>query len=358
MNYREATLLAETGITADKVEIIDLDFRDICSRLDIFYRYSASKHGMDDYGYADITKIEIVDGSDVLMSVSGAECQALNIYNRGAPSMSYGQHWSGNSEFNTFGVDFGRFLWDRDYAFDPSKYTNPQLKVSVDFGTTDTGITTSYLTVKAHMFDDRKVTPRGYMMAKEHFSYTCGADGTYEYVELPQDYPIRQMILRAYRSGYEPWNVIEDVRLDINNEAKVPFDINVEEYFRSRVGVDPVVEEYFIAEGQGSAITYFVTPTQYWCCPIFQPQSELTTQTVAFFRGGTGSINADANANLYGIVRGHLPHHCVRFPFGMKDDPSDWFNVAAIDKARLRLEAGGSGTDGTGAIVLEQLRTY
>jgi len=358
MNYREATLLAETSITADKVEIIDLDFRDICSRLDIIYRFAASKHGMDSYGYADISKIEIVDGSDVLMSVTGAECQALNIYNRKCPTMSHGQHVGTLSEFNTFGVDFGLSLWDREFAFDPSKFTNPQLKISVDFGTTDTGITTSYLTVKAHMFDERRVTPRGYLMAKEHYSYTCGADGTYEYVELPQDYPIRQMLLRAYYSGIEPWYVIEDIRLDLNNEAKVPFDINIEEYHRKNKGVDPVVEEDFIIHPTGSAVTYYVTPTSY-----YTPLGGSTMSTNGLYfnsipKGGVMEVISASAGQYRGTVRGYLPHHCIRFPFGLQDDPADWFNVARIDKARLRLEAGSQGNTGTGAIVLEQLRSY
>lgn len=358
MNYREATLLAETAIDADKVETIDLDFRDICSRIDILYRYAASKHGMDDYNYADITKIEIVDGSNVLYSLSGAECQALNIYNRRCPTMSHGQHWEANSEFMTFGIDFGLTLWDRDYAFDPSKYVNPQLKITVDFGTSDTGISTSYLTVKAHMFDERRATPRGFMMAKEHYQYTCGADGTYEYVELPQDYPIRQMLIRAYRSGYEPWYQIEDVRLDLNNEAKIPFDLNLEEYHRRNKGVDSMVQELFAAQIPTSATNYYVTPTDYYTNLTFMGHQDGEAYHSAIARGGKLQLIATAAQAGRGLVTGWLPHHCVRFPFGLKDDPSDWFNVARTDKARLRLEAGTSGVEGTGAIVLEQLRTY
>lgn len=358
MNYREATLLAETSITADKVETIDLDFRDIVSRLDITYRYSASQHGMNDYAYADVTKIEIVDGSDVLMSLSGAECQALNIYNRECRTMSHGQHMTSNSEFQTFGIDFGRSLWDKEYAFDPSKFVNPQLKVTIDHATSDTGITTSYLAVKAHMFDERKVTPRGFLMAKEHYSYTCGADGSYEYVELPQDYPVRQMLLRAYRSGYEPWNVIEDVRLDINNEAKIPFDLNIEEYHRRSKGTDPLVEEYFMAQVADSETTFYVTPTDYWMPLTGMCNGAYIIYNSSVARGGKLLLTANTTTQIRGVVSGYLPNHCVRFPFGLKDEPSDWFNVGAIDKARLRLEAGSSGTSGTGAIVLEQLRTY
>lgn len=357
MNYREATLLAETSITADKVEIIDLDFHDIVSRLDIMYRFAASKHGMDSYGYADISKVEIVDGSDVLYSLDGGELQALNIYNRKCPTMSHGQHWESNSEFETFGIDFGRTLWDRDFAFDPSKFVNPQLKVTVDFATTDTGATPTYLKVKAHMFDERRVTPRGFLMAKEHYSYSIGTDGTYEYVELPQDYPIRKMLIKAYASGYEPWYQIEGIRLDLNNEAKIPFDVNVEEYHRSRKGVDPMVQELFGAQVSDSATTYYVTPTDYYTNVTFMGHTVEPVYHSAIARGGKLQlIGASANAGR-GLVTGWLPNHCIQFPFGLEDEPTDWFDPTRVDKARLRLEAGSGGT-GTGAIILEQLRTY
>lgn len=357
MNYRYATLLAETTLDADKTEIIDLDVHDIISRLDIFYRYSASKHGMDSYGYADIEKIEIVDGSDVLFSLTGGECQALNIYNRKVPTMAHGQHWSANSEFNTFGIDFGRKLWDKVLAFDPTKYVNPQLKITVDYGTSDTGITASYLTVKAHMFDEKAVSPTGFLMAKEHYSYSIGADGTYEYVELPQDYLIRKMLVKAYASGYEPWYQIEDIRLDINNEAKIPFDVNVEEYHRSRKGVDPLVEEGFEIEATTTNRVYYITPTDYYGNVFGLPSNANDVYQSTHPRGGKMTMIAGAQTQFRGFARGYLPNHCIHFPFGIEDDPTDWFDPTTVEKARLRLEAGSGGT-GTGAIVLEQLRPY
>lgn len=357
MNYRYATLLSETSITADKTQIIDLDVHDIMSRLDIFYRYSGSQHAMDSYGYADIEKIEIVDGSDVLFSLTGGECQALNINNRKCPTMTHGQHRHGDSEMQVFGIDFGRTLWDRELAFDPTKYTNPQLKITVDFGTSDTGISTSYLTVKAHMFDERKVTPTGFLMAKEHYSYTIGDDGSYEYVELPQDYLIRKMLVKGYLAAYEPWHQIEDIRLDINNEAKIPFDVNVEEYYRTRKGVDQLVESALLVQVDTTGnCVYYVEPTDYWVAPVLTPIGE-STISMGNPRGGKLTLTASTTASCAGIVRGYLPNHCIHFPFGIENDPTDWFDPTGVDKARLRLESG-SDDGGVGAIVLEQLRPY
>jgi len=357
MNYRYATLLAETAIAADKVQQIDLDIRDVISRLDIFYSYSASQHAMDTYGYADITKIEVVDGSDVLWSLSGGECQALNINARRCPTMTHGQHRQGDTEMQVFGVDFGRSLWDRELAFDPTRFNNPQLNITVDFGTTDTGITASALKVMAHMFDERKVSPRGFIMAKEHYSYTVSTAGSYEYVEFPADYPIRRMLLKAYASGYEPWYQIKSARLDLDNEAKIPFDIGLEEYYRTRKGIDQLVEDAFFVQVPTTSATWYVTPTDYWVAPLLTPIGESTVFGESFRGGKLTSLDASVTASCAGLVRGYLPNHCFNFPFGLENEIDDWFVPAISGKARLRLEAG-TGATGTGAVVLEQFRPY
>jgi len=194
-------------------------------------------------------------------------------------------------------------------------------------------------------------------MAKEHYSYSIGSDGTYEYVELPQDYPIRKMIVKAYASGYEPWYQIEDIRLDLNNEAKIPFDVNVEEYYRTRKGVDPEVEEGFYVQPAAGGADYYITPTDYYAMVIANATNDGYVYADGICKGGKVTVKASSTNQIRGIACGYLPNHCIHFPFGIEDEPSDWFDPTRVDKARLRLEAGSGGT-GTGAIVLEQLRTY
>ncbi len=71
MNYRMATLHALKSYTADTTEIIDVNVRDPISQLIIELRVGNTADEMQAHPIACLTKIELVDGSDVLFSLSG-----------------------------------------------------------------------------------------------------------------------------------------------------------------------------------------------------------------------------------------------------------------------------------------------
>lgn len=360
MNYRTAKLLAETNKAAAGTTTIDLNLSDIVSRLIISWRVTKSKHGMDAAAHKDITKIELVDGSDVLHSLSGGENQALCIYDRKAPTMNHGQHSASNSEFSSYGIDFGRFLFDPMFAFDPKRFRNPQLKITHNHAVSDTGATSGNLEVIAECFDQKQVSPAGFFMAKELYAYTCGAANSYEYINLPRDQTVRRILIEAYRSQYTPWDQIIEARLDEDNEKRIPFDWDLEDYHRFRKGMDPMVQETFVGMSLAAATGFYVTPTDYYAA-ILPVSSQALTSTPAFSQympGGYCSITANANSWLYGIAVGYLPNHCFNMPMGDPANPEDWFDPAALTALRLRLKAGASGTSGTGAVVLQQVRRY
>ena len=102
MNYRNATILASKALTTSGTETIDINVKDIISRITLSWKVSKSKHSMDSYAHKDISKIELVDGSDVLHSMNGGENQALCIYDRRCPTMNHGQSLTANSLFSTY----------------------------------------------------------------------------------------------------------------------------------------------------------------------------------------------------------------------------------------------------------------
>lgn len=359
MNYRISDILAEKSITANVTETIDLKIADIISRLDITYRCAPSVHTMSAPSHKMVTKIEIVDGSDVLFSLDGGQCQALNIYDRKVGSMSHGQHIASLSDFQTYGIDFGKFLWDNELAFDPDKFKNPQLKVTLDVDAIGGTPTSMYLRVRGHLFDEKVVTPSGFLMSKEHFSYTPATSSAYEYVELPQDYPIKRLLVQGYRLDYEPWYVISEVKLDEDNEKKIPFDVEIEDYVRRRKGIDSPVEEALIVRGGVSAEKYYTTPTSYYTPVSLACYQEKTVFMDPTPRaGGLAIKSSGTEAHVFGIVRGELPNHCINFPFGDQMDSGDWYDTSKLSKARVRLKCGTGNANNTAAIVLQQLRPY
>lgn len=359
MNYRTSDILAETEVTADITKTINLDLSEIISRLDITFRVDPSVHTMSLPSYKMVTGIEIVDGSNVLYSLDGGQCQALNIYDRKVGSMSHGQHIANLSDFQTYGIDFGKYLWDETLAFDPSHFKNPQLKVSLDVNAIGGTPTDMHLRVRGHLFDAKSVTPSGFIMSKEHFSYIPATSNAYEYVELPQDYPIKRMLVQAYRLDYEPWYVISEVKLDENNEKVIPFDVEVEDYVRRRKGIDPPVEEALICRAGVSAEKYYTTPTSYYTPISLGCYQEKTIYMDPTPRAGGISLKSSGTeGHVFGMIRGELPNHCINFPFGDQMNEADWYDAAALKKARVRLKCGTGNANNVVSVVLQQLRPY
>lgn len=361
MKYRTAELLAAESITAAGTKTIDLVKGDPISRIDIRWKITKSKHSMDAHPAADITKIELVDGSDVLHSLTGYENQALAIYSRKIGTMCHGQHMTSLSDESAYGLDFGRFLWDERLAFDPKRFSNPQLKITHNLALSDTGVSAAELEVFGHFFDEKAVSPMGFLMATEHHDYTCGADGSYENINLPTDFVIRQMLVRAYRDGYEPWTTIDEARLDEEDRKRIVFDYdNLENYHRLMKGVwSPVIETFAIYGSAGGA-NFYITPTDYWAAiqttPVgAAPDLYLSAATA---KGGKVPIVSVGNLMAIGIAFGWLPNHCYQFPLGMQDTIEDWYDAGKVTKPRLRLRAGSNAANGTGQLVVEQLRRY
>jgi len=359
MNYRTATILAEKSLSGAGTETIPILVKDIISRILLTWRTAPSKHGMDSYMHRDITKIELVDGSDVLFGMNGGQCQALCIYDRKVQTMNYGQHMMGDSQLSNYGLDFGRFLYDTEMAFDPTKFSQPTLKVSYDVDVSDTGVTSGNLEVRAEIFDEKIVTPRGFLMSKEHNSRTPPATG-YWYVDLPTDHALRKLLIQGYQSAYEPWYQVTEAKLDEDNDKRTPFDWVLETYYRNMQGVWLPVEEFIIGLTGAASKDYYVTPTDYWTQLILSSRNDAQIPYPgASCRGGKATITtASGGGGVMGIARGFLPNHCFEFPFGVQEDIGDWYDIRRVGSLRLRLKAGSAGAAGTVAVILQQLREY
>lgn len=361
MNYRFAELLDAETISGATTKTIDLDYQKMLSRIDIRLHRTKTLGGMTAAGPSDITKIEIVDGADALVSLNGYEAQALMIYDRKMPSATYGQMLSGSSQVDFFGIDFGRKLWDRALAFDASRFVNPQLKISYDVNNSDSGVTSATLEVYGSFFEDRAITPVGMLAPIEHFTNTLGADNTWENVELPTDRAIRRMLVRLYYSGYEPWYVADELRLTEDSGNRDVFYWDSEVLYRLMHTLYPPVEQFFVGTASAAGDTYYVTPSDYWGLPLITNQSALTViapDGAAAARGGTITLKGASDYQCVGVFKGYLPWHTYDFPLGDLDDIDDWYDPSGKGKVEMRIKSHTAGTSGTGSVVLQKLRRY
>lgn len=360
MRYRTALLLAPEDLGPAGTKTIPLNVDQPISRIEIRFKTTKVLYQMTAAGPANVPKIELVDGSDVLHSLTGFENQALAYYNKPGVSMEHGQHIQTQSEVDMYHIDFGRYLWDPNLAFLPKRFLNPQLKITWDEDVADTSCTTNEVEVLLHLFDEKQISPVGFLAAIQHHAYTCGAENSYESILLPTDRPIRQILVRAYRDAFEPWVTLKEARLDENNLARTPFEYtDLEYYYRRQKAFNPPIETPLVVEPTSSQRFYWVPQTDYWATIVFTNVAANQDPYLAGadMKGGKADIRATANAQAVGIARGYLPWHCFQFPMGLQNEIEDWYDPKN-KSPRLRLRAGSNGTNGTPTVVLEQLRRY
>lgn len=360
MNYRTAQLLAPEDLGASGTKVIDIDVQKPISRIDIRWRTTKVLAYMTAGSPGDLTRIELVDGAKRLVSLTGYELQALDYYNRPGCLFEHGQFLATNSQMSLFSIDFGRTLWDPELAFDPTRFTNPQLRITWDEDVSDTSNETNEMEVEAHIFDEKAISPLGFLSPIEHYDYTLGADNSYETIELPEDRPYRQILVRAYQDGYEPWYSIDEARFDEGTLDRIAFEYtNLEKYTRRMKSVWPIIVMPFVATGAASARNFYVPMTQYWSYFTGVQQSGTGNPYInaGSGRGGKLQILAGSTIQITGHVMGHLPWHCYQFPMGRPHDIDDWYDPAG-KKPRLRLRASTGATSSTGQVVLEELYRY
>jgi len=358
MNYRNTEILDAKTLTGAGTEVIPLNVQAPISRITLHWKITKVNVGMDSYMHKDITKIELVDGSDVLYSLDGGQSQALCIYDRECPTMNYGQEIAANSQRSNYGIDFGRFLYDPELALDPSKFRNLQLKVTYDSDVSDTGVASGVLEVWADVFDEKVISPVGFLMAKEHFN-TGTPDSGYTYVDLPTDHPLRKLLLQGYYKAYEPWYVISSAKLSEDNDKRIPFNVNMARYAVLRMGIDKPIIEFMAGQLTGTSHAIYATPTNYWSTLVLLPEAVgRTLGGGSSGKGGYHLISSTTTGPWQGIIQGYLPNHCFQFPFGRQDQIDDWYDVTRVGSLRLRLEVGTHHDDERQAVILQQLRRY
>lgn len=260
MKTRVATIMASSDLGASGTKILDINIKDIISRITVNMYSLNGGTTIAAHPAANIEKIELVDGSDVLFSLTGFQTQAMNFYNRNGaiPYTSLRTYASGQRAL--FGLDFGRYLFDRDLAFDPTKFINPQLKITWDETNAQADTVDSDIEVLAHIFDEDPPTPTGFLMQKEIYSYTVGTTG-YEYIDLPTDFITRQIFAKAFLAPYGMTSIFDGFKLSEDNDKRVPLNHSSDEMERIAFETFGYVKEHAKLNGAAGVANFFGMPT-------------------------------------------------------------------------------------------------
>ena len=357
MNYRHAEIMANEDLGASGTKIVDINLTDVVSRMTLTFLPVGGSVTPASHPAASISKLELVDGSDVLYSLSGYEGHALNIFEAVTPTPTW-LYWAvGGTPRIVINLDFGRFLWDEQLAFDPNRFKNPQLKINWNEVTWDASCSDNGFQVHAHVFDEKAVSPVGFLMNKEIKSYV-GVSGGYEYTDLPTDYPLRKLIVQGFRAGYNTRNVVTAIRLSEDNDKRTPIDgdiYDLNSFLQPMVG--QCEDIHHVAAGT-AAKWIFVTPGDVYEVQV-QPENQTYAVQAAGISGNKVQLKAETgNVNVLVHCKGRDPHNSICIPFGKQSELDDWYDVAGIGNLKLRVKGGGGAASGTTNIVTQQLRRY
>lgn len=356
MNYRTTEILSSEAANTAGTKVIDVNIDKPISRIIVQMKGYNNGNVPTAHPTKMISKIELVDGSDVLYSASATEIQAINIDEQRPIGYRELNYVNDTYAIVSVSLDFGRYLWDPLLALDPRRFKNLQLKITHNLAAGGSAPNAAVLAVFADVFDEKNISPQGFLMVKEMYNYTLVASA-HEYIDLPTDYPYRAMYINSLYTLKQPHENFNKVKLSEDNDARIPIN-NLSTSDLVKIGPgNPYFTESNRVYDVDAETTVYVTPTY---CVAVQGEG-LNASDVTFFHdasyGGTVDVTGGAATENEMIVTGKCPNGALCIPFGDQKSVSDWYEVRKLGNLRLDLTAGASA-NGTCQIVLQQMRIY
>jgi hypothetical protein len=367
MKYRDVELYYQQTLDNVGTKIMDLRTTDPISAIRFtFFGTNDATFNKENYLNDVITKIELVDGSDQLLSLSMKEAQALQFRRTGKmPFMRPGESASGAQEEQVM-ILFGRYLWDTEYFMDLTKFRNPQLKITTNIAAIraagDAGFLTGTLQVSVDLLviQEGAEASKGFMMAKNIYGFT-GADSGDEHIDMPMDYPYLGLLLRAYQEGHDPDHNISKIKLNCDAGKYIPFDIRVKDLYRCEENDVGIAElRQYIFRKDAEWVHHIITHDP---IVVFNPgiPGRIAGAYTAFNGQFKFNLRAHDNTpvaaeeNTAIIIRGSCPHSTVYIPFGIPENPATYFDPKVFGDIDLILTQDDPAAI---ALVLIQLRPY
>jgi len=341
MKHRTVLLVSAESILTAGTKTLNISTKDIISRITVIVRLTNSSWVPTGHPVLTVPTVQLVDGSEVLFSMSGAYAQAMAFYGTMKQPFNYINYTDNGLAVAEIPIYFGRHLWDREFGLDPKRHNNLQLK-----------ITHSYLLGGA------VPSPMGMMRAESLWSQTLVANTNYR-IDLPTDHDIRLLLPAVFSNSEEPDINIDSVRLTENAGKNILFDMGTLELLQMFERNWPVWSEHY--EGRptgGTSQTIYVTPCKdvlFAIHPSIDTDSVINTE---WSGGNARVIDSSITATLVGMVHGRSPHGVFPLPLGEIDKPDSWWKIAREGSRDALLRTGGGDTSAVFELLMQQMKPY
>jgi len=364
---RRLSYIENRKVLADSGELVsDVNVRDPITALWVEVRANnGTSYNINSPVAACVDAVEVIDGSTVLYSVDGYELFAMTAYMLKQIPYSLVYEY-GNLTQNLNGcLLFGRFLGDVQYALDPARFANLQVRVKWNLanvntvGATGFGTGTATLTVVADIMEGAPA-PSAMLTTKEHYAFTTASSGV-EYVDLPVDLNHRGLLLRCHKAGSGQFTGISNLKLSCDQGKFVPFDMRKNDLHRYLTLQTPLFHyKHNFYPNSGDTIypllkfDEVVQLTAYDADLYASYVNDGIGEGIAYLYGNAGVKSG--RYQLMADVQGFLPVGAMYIPFGLADEASTWLPANAFKS--LRLELTQDTASASAFVVTHQERPY
>jgi len=316
----------------------------------------------------DVSKVEIVDGAEVLESLRMIEWRGLNFYELGKMPRATFNEGGGSVQKESIMILFGRYLGDPEYYFDPSKFDNPQLIVDVALTISTTAGFASgsgKITIKLYIIEEGALPCKGFIMRKEKYNFETAGAGD-EYIDLPCDHPYNAIAFSAIYSGYRPDEIISKVKLSFDDDEYIPVNIYTEDIvdrLRMIYGLAEQKKRILAADG-GSNLTDIYNilfadafcETQHNIAQVRSVDAEKVTLDVYDFSNLSSLAYQSSDQPVNLLAKGLCPHGLVVVTPQRINDFGNLLDVKNRRKLQLILSQAQSGANVR--VVISQVKSY
>lgn len=303
-----------------------------------------------------VSKLQVIDGSRVIQSVSMREAQALNAFMHKRMPFQLLSEDDDIVVAEQAVIDFRRYHGDTQFYFDTSMYQNPQLQLTHALTVSATaGFVTGdgKLTVIARVIDSGAPSRLGVIGVKEVDSFATAASGDHN-TDLPIDYPTAAVMVQDPVDANTPDNYLSNFKLTVDIDSYIPINIsyadllklNLLQYGEFWQRIDALEDTTATLLGD----IYY--RTRGWAAPVGATAIAHVTAvagnqlTLAFTTGGTIPIGAQ--------LQGQAPHSSVIYPFGDGYSQDQIFSPNGVNKFQLKLTQANAGATAK-VVVVQQL---
>lgn len=366
MLYRQTYLESRTVLGDSGERTTDVNVLDPITVLGVEFRCANGATSNIKNLMADcISAIEVIDGSDVLYSLDGHEALGLVCPQLNRMPDQLVDEFPGITQNLLVPLMFGRYVGDTELSFDPTRFKNPQVRIKWNLATNQavgaSGFATGGLryTLLAHVMEGAPA-PRGFLMHKQHYTYTTAAG--VEYIDLPNDYPYRGLLFRGDLAAYALYSVVSSLKLNCDANKYVPFDMRMTDLMRANSMLYGPYSYHHALYVSDDTTVYFILKydervgfTMYTIDDTVIRYINDSKGEGKLYMDSAGSAETSDQV-VKAAISGYSPFRTIYIPFGRQDDPADWFPAPQFRS--VRLEATGAVAAGTGYVCLSQERAY